>query len=135
MKKNKWRRALKVPGTVCFLSFLIFLPAKGFGEINPAFNRSYFEHCADENFDKVYAGMMQPEVQKLLGGNFFLPLETKRDGFTVAVDEERSGWFSIPNWMPNPRAEIDFFFSKRRVAYVRYEAGRVVTIRLYSLQK
>lgn len=89
--------------------------------------RRYFQEVRGERFSQIGEGMTETEVRTLLGGIEYPAFETRHGGFAFALDEERSGFLSFPDWTPPENRHVDFFVAEEALLVVYYDKDYKVT--------
>ena len=95
-------------------------------------DRHYFEKADDAACALIEKGLTREVVRTRCKGQEFPPFETIRgEYFVVAVDYERSGFFDVPNFRPQPKDPVDFFFTGKSLLLVYYDKDEVVVHTVY----
>ena len=90
-------------------------------------DRRYFECAKDAAMSLVKKGDTRQAVELACEGKEYPPFETIRgEYFAVAIDSERSRFFNVPNFRPQPVDPVDFFFSGKSALVVFYDKSEVV---------
>ena len=90
-------------------------------------DRRYFECAKDAAMSLVKKGDTRQAVENACEGKEYPPFETIRgEYFAVAIDSDRSRFFNVPNFRPQPVDPVDFFFSGKSALVVFYDKSEVV---------
>jgi hypothetical protein len=98
--------------------------------------KHYFNGANDSNFSKITKGIPQAKVRELCGGKNIIPFETVRNGFTFALNNERSAFYTVENWFPANGVKYDFFVSDNGwLLSVGYDQGVADVINQFPIAK